>query len=349
MNKIVTFLDNNKKEFSKKVVKKQLEINKRLNERYTPSDIKKCERDVEYLLAYFIESFQVDEKTLFEDYLLWAKRLLKKLNIHEKVVIENIEIIIQLLKEKFDIIVENKAISFLRSGIEKIKSSDYKNKSYLSEKNKYSDLAKKYLNFLIEGKKSKANKLIMDTFKTGVSIKDIYLNIFQPVQYEVGRLWHENIITVAQEHYATAITQLIMSRLYPYIIKNINLNYKILAGCVGDELHEMGIRMLADFFEMEGWDTYYIGANTPADSIIQNLKYNRIDVLALSVLMTFHIKKAKTLIKKIREEEDLDNLKILVGGYPFKIADGLWEKIGADGFGRDADEAITITRRFLEN
>src|SRR6056297_3468606 len=319
MNKIVTFLDNNKKEFSKKVVKKQLEINKRLNERYTPSDIKKCERDVEYLLAYFIESFQVDEKTLFEDYLLWAKRLLKKLNIHEKVVIENIEIIIQLLKEKFDIIVENKAISFLRSGIEKIKSSDYKNKSYLSEKNKCSDLAKKYL------------------------------NIFQPVQYEVGRLWHENIITVAQEHYATAITQLIMSRLYPYIIKNINLNYKILAACVGDELHEMGIRMLADFFEMEGWDTYYIGANTPADSIIQNLKYNRIDVLALSVLMTFHIKKAKTLIKKIREEEDLDNLKILVGGYPFKIADGLWKKIGADGFGRDADEAITITRRFLEN
>lgn len=349
MNKIVTFLENNKKEFSKKVVKKQLELNKRLNERYTPSDIKKCERDVEYLLAYFIESFQVDEKTLFEDYLLWAKRLLKKINIHEKVVIENIEIIIQLLKEKFDITVENKAISFLRSGIEKIKNSDYKNESYISEKNKYSDLAKKYLNLLIEGKKSKANKLIMDTFKTGVSIKDIYLNIFQPVQYEVGRLWHENIITVAQEHYATAITQLIMSRLYPYIIKNINLNYKILAACVGDELHEMGIRMLADFFEMEGWDTYYIGANTPADSIIQNLKDNRIDVLALSVTMTFHLKKAKTLIKKIRKEKDLDRLKILVGGYPFKIADGLWEKIGADGFGRDADEAIAITRRFLEN
>lgn len=35
--------------------------------------------------------------------------------------------------------------------------------------------------------------------------------------------------------------------------------------------HEIGMRMVADFFEMEGWDTYYLGANTPTRSILQTI------------------------------------------------------------------------------
>ena len=45
----------------------------------------------------------------------------------------------------------------------------------------------------------------------------------------------------------------------------------MVATCIGGELHEIGIRMVADFFEMEGWDTYYLGANTPADAVVAEL------------------------------------------------------------------------------
>ncbi len=46
------------------------------------------------------------------------------------------------------------------------------------------------------------------------------------------------------------------------------------------------------------------------------------------------------LIQKDREKESCKNVKILVGGYPFVQSPGLWEKIGADGFAKDASEAV---------
>ena len=50
-----------------------------------------------------------------------------------------------------------------------------------------------------------------------------------------------------------------------------------------------GDRMVADFFEMDGWDTYFLGANTPAESVLRTADERRADVLAVSCTMTFHI------------------------------------------------------------
>jgi methanogenic corrinoid protein MtbC1 len=46
------------------------------------------------------------------------------------------------------------------------------------------------------------------------------------------------------------------------------------------------------------------------------------------------------LIKQVRDTEAGENLKILVGGYPFKNSPDLWEKLGADAFAEDAAGAI---------
>ena len=56
----------------------------------------------------------------------------------------------------------------------------------------------------------------------------------------------------------------------------------MVAACAASELHEIGVRMAADFFEMEGWDTFYLGANTPAESVIRTLVERKADVLAVS-------------------------------------------------------------------
>ncbi|HEY5309978.1 MAG TPA: cobalamin B12-binding domain-containing protein, partial [Casimicrobiaceae bacterium] len=51
---------------------------------------------------------------------------------------------------------------------------------------------------------------------------------------------------------------------------------------VSGDLHELGARMVADFFEMEGWDSYYTGANTPTGGVVQAIVERRPDVLAIS-------------------------------------------------------------------
>ena len=80
-------------------------------------------------------------------------------------------------------------------------------------------LGRDYLDALLRGERRVAATRITDSVAGGTSLTEIYLRVFQPVLYEIGRRWQANEITVAQEHYCSAATQLIMSQLYPLIFK----------------------------------------------------------------------------------------------------------------------------------
>jgi methanogenic corrinoid protein MtbC1 len=108
------------------------------------------------------------------------------------------------------------------------------------------------------------------------------------------------------------------------------------------------VRMVADFLEMEGWDTYYLGGNMPAESIVRSLKDRHADVVAISATISSRVSKVTELIDAIRSASSQPPVKILVGGYPFNIAEGLWQRVGADGYARNAQEAGTVALRLLE-
>jgi methanogenic corrinoid protein MtbC1 len=104
---------------------------------------------------------------------------------------------------------------------------------------------------------------------------------------------------------------------------------------------------------MEGWDTYYLGANTPAEAVLQALDDRDADVLAVSATMTFHVSAVSDLVARVRRNaRERGNAqlrpRILVGGYPFLAASDLWRKVGADGCARDAQEAVAIANRLLD-
>jgi methanogenic corrinoid protein MtbC1 len=120
------------------------------------------------------------------------------------------------------------------------------------------------------------------------------------------------------------------------------------ATCVGDELHEVGVRMVADFFEMEGWDTYYLGANSPHQSVVETVVDRRAHLLAISATMSFHLPNIKQLIAAVRNTPEASGVKVLVGGYCFNAFPDLWRQTGADATAADAEEAVRTARRFVE-
>ena len=201
-------------------------------------------------------------------------------------------------------------------------------------------LARDYLAALLRGERHTASRLILAAVEGGTSIQDIYLFVFQRVQYELGRLWQANQIGVAQEHYCTACTQMIMSQLYPRIFSTERNGRRLVSTCVGGDLHEIGVRMVADFFEMEGWDTFYLGANTPISGTLQQVAERTPHVLAISATMAFHVQAVADLIAATRAVDNPP--RILVGGAPFNSLAGLWKDVGADGYARDAAEAVAV-------
>jgi len=201
------------------------------------------------------------------------------------------------------------------------------------------DLAAEYVEALWKKDRTNALRLVLDAVEAGTLISDVYLRVFQPTLYLVGRLWQIQILSVAQEHLFTAITQNAMAQLYPYIMSGSRNDWRLTATCVDSELHEVGIRMVADLFELEGWRTHFLGANTPSEALLDILDETRPHVVALSVTMSFHLGKAEKLITAIRDA-GIPGMKIMVGGYAFNSTEDAWKQVGADGYASDGAVAL---------
>ena len=75
-----------------------------------------------------------------------------------------------------------------------------------------------FLEAVLAGSRRTAFGVVDRALEAGLELRGLYLDVFQPALRDVGRLWQENRITVADEHLATAITQAAMGRLYERLI-----------------------------------------------------------------------------------------------------------------------------------
>ena len=331
---------------AEEIVKKQFKSQGEFNSYYGESEFKKYIEDTEYSLSYLFEAIEASSPELFADYITWEKVFLVNLGIPEERLKERLEVMEDVIIKNLPPEKSSIAVRYIEESIDNLpKPSNYT--SYINEDKPLVKLLEQYLEFLLNGDRHSAGKMIIEAVDNGISVKDIYLHVFQSSLYEVGRLWQENKITVAQEHYITAATQLIMSQLYPYISNSKKTGKVLVATSVSKELHEVGVRMVADFFEMDGWNTFYLGANTPTESIIQTIISKKADLVLISATISSHIGEVMDLIRTVRRCAECRDPKIIVGGYPFNVDINLWKKVGADGQAEDAETAIEMAEKLV--
>jgi len=345
---LTQILDTQRNSLASAIVEQHYTQQPELAERYGEKGRIKCLADTHYHLTYLSEAIAAAHPSLFANYVAWAKVLLTGIGIPAEDLAKNLKIVRDVLKaelseEEGSALIED----YIEEGLTQLPALPSKLSTFIEEAEPHAELAQRYLETLLRGERHIASPLILNAVEGGIGVKEIYLHVFQRSQYEIGRLWQMNEISVAQEHYCTAATQLIMSQLYAYIFSTERQNHALVATCVGGDLHEIGVRMVADFFEMEGWDTYYLGANTPTSSVLQELETRNADVLAISATMTFHIRPVGELIAAVRSNPAFQNVKIIVGGYPFNLEPALWKEVGSDAYAQNADEAIGVANNLL--
>lgn len=340
-------IDRDKEALAASVVQTHYEKRPELEARYGSKGRQKCLEDSHYHLSYLGEALAAGSADLFVDYVAWAKVLLTGLSVPETDLKENLEILKNVIARALDDAAGAEASAYVEAAIQKLPDLPGALPSCIDEQEPLSDLAHAYIEALLKGDRRRASELITTAASDGISVKDIYLHVFQKSQREIGRRWQMNEVSVAQEHFCTAATQMIMSQLYPYIFSNEKSGRVLVATCVGGDLHEIGVRMVADFFEMEGWDTFYLGANTPTEEVVNTVTERGAEVLGVSATMTFHVQTVRRLIEAVRAAPGGDRVLILTGGYPFMTDPNLWRSVGADGTAVDAEGAVAAATRLV--
>lgn len=334
---------------AKAVVDRQYGLHPKFWKKYGDQGYKLSHRDVHYHLSYLIESISEQDVSLFGRYIEWLTELFAGLGFQDNTVETTLECLQAALKDALPGDLFAIANAHIEEGLRQSDKPIVATSSNLDKSAPLYPLTKQYMDALLAGQKQKASRLVLDAVEKGADIKDIYLHVFQRSQYEIGRLWCANKISVAQEHFSSAVTQLVMSQLYSYIFSSEKTGRSLIAACVNNELHEIGVRMVADFFEIEGWDTYYMGANTPDSSIIQAIEKYDPDILALSATLPIHQSLLRGTIATVRASDSRGRVKIIVGGYALNSSKNLWKKVGADGYAANAQDAIHLANTLVDS
>ena len=178
--------------------------------------------DVVYNLSFLMTSVYFSDGRIFEGYARWLYELLCNLmkDLDRDRVMElmtgHYRVMSEILAAHAPEILTGdeleKAAEYLDLAIEVTTEAvtDIELSTSFTE-GEYYDIRKAYLDSLLRSRTKTAHEIIRDTRKQGVPLEHIYEKILKSVMHEIGDLWHRNVITVDKEHYATSVTQTVMS------------------------------------------------------------------------------------------------------------------------------------------
>jgi methanogenic corrinoid protein MtbC1/DNA-binding XRE family transcriptional regulator len=201
-----------------------------------------------------------------------------------------------------------------------------------------------YLTAALAGDERWTALIVNEARTAGAPTADIYLQLFVPAQRELGFRWSRGEISVANEHLATEITSRLMVRLRDDSYRKPSLGVKAAVAAAPLEHHAMGAQIVADFLYLDGWEVDFLGADLPATELAGFARSTRLDLIALSVVLTGGLATVRDAVEQAKAAAP--EAKVMIGGAA--IADeGEALRLGAHGFAADAQGAIETARELV--
>lgn len=175
----------------------------------------------------------------------------------------------------------------------------------------------RYFECLIRGQRQTCQEIVQSYLDAGIAVRELYTALFQRSLYEVGALWSRNQLSVATEHLATSITEQLLTLVYPKLFAVERKGQSVVVSCVANEYHQVGAKMVADVFELHGWDSFFLGANTPLKDLLDLIESKQPTVVGLSLCVYFNLTHLLEAIHAVRAHQP--RVPIWVGGHAFEV------------------------------
>ncbi len=173
-----------------------------------------------------------------------------------------------------------------------------------------------YLKALLAGRRKQCRDVVQRMLDANIELKTLFIALFQRSMYEVGELWENNRITVANEHLATSITENLLNLVYPALFAADHKGKKAVISCSANEFHQIGGKIVADIFELNGWDGHFLGANMPHEDLSRFIQEVEPDVVGLSLSIIANLDNLTRGIEVVKT--DFPNIDLLIGGQAFR-------------------------------
>lgn len=196
-----------------------------------------------------------------------------------------------------------------------------------------------FVSYLDSEDKERCVTSVLSRLSSGqLDLITLYYGVLTPALKESFCKDERREIYVWEEHVRTSIVRTIIECCYPHLLRERDDRYRaqpggrVVVGCPTEEYHEIGARMVADFFSLWGFDVVFVGATTPQDDIIEALQYVHPEYLTMSVTIPHNLVAARKVTKRLRELRDSSGaqFRIMVGGQAFYHNRDIAGEMGAD-------------------
>lgn len=176
---------------------------------------------------------------------------------------------------------------------------------------------------------------------------DILLNqVLLPAINQVGELFDSGVYFLPQLIGSAEAMKNSIEVLEPLLGRESDASemQTVVIATVEGDIHDIGKNLVALMLKNHGFRVIDLGKDVPAEEIIRAAKENNAGIIALSALMTTTMQRMREVIECARREKLA--AKIMIGGAV--ITREYADEIGADGYSRDAAEAVRVARRLVE-
>jgi methylmalonyl-CoA mutase cobalamin-binding domain/chain len=180
----------------------------------------------------------------------------------------------------------------------------------------------------------------------GSSVVDVVDGLVVPVLERFGARWEAGDVSLAEVYMAARLVEAAVDTVLPppeSPTRGAVECGSVVAICVLEDSHGLGKRIVSSCLRATGIDVVDLGHRVSVEQAVEEVKARGIDILLVSVLMLRAALAVKQLTARLAEE-GLGDVRVIVGGAPFRYDPELWREVGAHGCGRSASEAIEIVR-----
>jgi len=163
------------------------------------------------------------------------------------------------------------------------------------------------------GRYTDARDVVQAALAAGATGAEVFTRVLTPAMYRIGERWERGEINAADEHLATAISNRVMGTVYEALALEMPTSKeRVLIAAVEGDQHVMGLRMIADILEGSGYDTVYLGADTPRAGLLASIDRYTPSVVALGGTAPWSAAKLVETVLAVRDADAA--MPIVLGG-----------------------------------
>lgn len=201
-------------------------------------------------------------------------------------------------------------------------------------------------NAVMKGNRGGIAQITKDCLAGGAEAGDLLNQVLLPAINEVGELFDKGRYFLPQLIASAEAMENAIKVLEPLLLTgedNQNMPVVVIATVEGD-IHDIGKNLVALMLKNYGFKVIDLGKDVTKEEIIAAAKEQNAKIIALSALMTTTMQRMREVIEEA-QKEGLDS-KVMIGGAV--ITQDYADEIGADGYSKDAADAVKLAKRLSE-